>query len=121
MRILIALLLCIALPAQAAGYLTRLLNHPVPGGVAVVDLGAAASAPSASFQGKPVLVIHEDQSRWIAIVGLPLTLKPGTQQISSQNAEGTHKLSFTVGSKHYAEQRITLKNTQMVNPDTSNL
>jgi murein DD-endopeptidase MepM/ murein hydrolase activator NlpD len=121
MRILIALLLCIALPAQAAGYLTRLLNHPVPGGVAVVDLGATASAPSASFQGKPVLVINEDQAHWIAIVGLSLTLKPGTQQISSQNAEGTRQLSFMVGSKHYAEQRITLKNPQMVNPDTSNL
>lgn len=121
MRILIALLLCIALPAQAAGFLTRLLNHPVPGGVAVVDLGVAASAPSASFQGKPVLVVNEDQRHWIAIVGLPLTLKPGPQQLSSQNAEGTRTLSFSVGSKHYAEQRITLKNTQMVNPDTSNL
>ena len=117
MRILIALLLCIALPAQAAGYLTRLLNHPVPGGVAVVDLGPDASAPSASFQGKPVLVINEGQRRWIAIVGLPLTLKPGPQQISSQGRQ----LSFEVGSKHYAEQRITLKNTQMDNPDTSNL
>jgi murein DD-endopeptidase MepM/ murein hydrolase activator NlpD len=117
MRILLTLLLCLALPVHAAGYLTRLLNHPVPGGVAVVDLGPAASAPSASFQGKPVLVIHEDQSRWIAIVGLPLTLKPGPQQISSQGRQ----LSFKVIAKHYAEQRITLKNPQMVNPDASNL
>ena len=121
MRILLTLLLCIALPAHATGYLTRLLNHPVPGGVAVVDLGAAASAPSASFQGKPVLVIHEDRLNWIAIVGLPLTLKPGPQQLSSQGAAGTRQLNFNVGSKHYAEQRITLKNPQMVNPDTSNL
>ena len=64
-----------------------------------------------------MLVVKEDQLRWIAIVGLPLTLKPGTQQISS----GARNLSFQVGNKHYAEQRITLKNTQMVNPDTSNL
>jgi murein DD-endopeptidase MepM/ murein hydrolase activator NlpD len=121
MRILLVLIMCIALPAQAAGYLTKLLNHPVPGGVAVVDLGPAASAPSASFQGKPVLVVNQDQSHWIAIVGLPLTLKPGAQQLSSQGVAGTRKLSFMVGSKHYAEQRITLKNTQMVNPDTRNL
>jgi murein DD-endopeptidase MepM/ murein hydrolase activator NlpD len=121
MRILLALLLGIALPAQATGYLTRLLNHPVPGGVAVLDLGVAASAPSASFQGKPVLVIHEDQSHWIAIVGLPLTLKPGPQQINSQGPEGSRQLSFNVTAKHYAEQRITLKNPQMVNPDTRNL
>lgn len=117
MRPLIALLLCLALPAHAAGFLSRLLNHPVPGGVAVVDLGTAATPPSANFQGKPVLVVKEDQGHWIAIVGLPLTLKPGPQQLNS----GTRSLSFSVGSKHYAEQHITLKNTQMVNPDSSNL
>ena len=117
MRPLIALLLCLALPAHAEGFLTRLLNHPVPGGVAVVELGTGATAPSARFQGKPVLVVKEDQARWIAIVGLPLTLKPGLQQLDS----GGRQLSFTVASKQYAEQRITLKNTQMVNPDTSNL
>ena len=94
MRPLIALLLCLALPAHAEGFLTRLLDHPVPGGVAVVDLGTGDSAPSASFQGKPVLVVKEDQLRWIAIVGLPLTLKPGTQQISS----GARNLSFQVGN-----------------------
>jgi hypothetical protein len=48
----------------------------VPGGVAVVDLGPAASAPKARFDGKPVLVVKE-QDNWLAIVGIPLTQKPG--------------------------------------------
>ena len=34
MRLLAALLLCLALPAHAEGFITRLLNKPVPGGVA---------------------------------------------------------------------------------------
>lgn len=117
MRLLAALLLCLALPAHAEGFLTRLLNKPVPGGVAVIDLGSAADAPRATYQGKPVLVVKEDGQRWIAIVGIPLTVQPGQQQIEADGQATT----FQVGGKHYREQRITLKNTQQVNPNAKNL
>ncbi|WPC04157.1 peptidoglycan DD-metalloendopeptidase family protein [Pseudomonas benzenivorans] len=113
--LLIALLL--ALPAQAEGFITRLLNKPVPGGVAVIDLGPAVAAPRATYQGKPLLVIHEDGQRWIAIVGLPLSVRPGSQQIEVDGR--TH--SFQVGGRVYAEQRITLKNQQQVTPNPANL
>jgi murein DD-endopeptidase MepM/ murein hydrolase activator NlpD len=111
-------LFCLALPVHAEGFISRLLHKPVPGGVAVVDLGAGATAPSASYQGKPLLVIHEDGQRWIAIVGLPLSSKPGSQQIQ---VNGSQTLSFQVASKHYVEQRITIKNQQQVNPNAANL
>ncbi|NVL29205.1 M23 family peptidase, partial [Pseudomonas syringae pv. actinidiae] len=51
---LLALLLC--LPAHADSFITRALDKPVPGGVAVIDLGTGAQAPTATYQGKPVLV-----------------------------------------------------------------
>ncbi|MCF5708696.1 peptidoglycan DD-metalloendopeptidase family protein [Pseudomonas syringae] len=108
---LFALLLC--LPAQADSFITRALNKPVPGGVAVIDLGTGAQAPTATYQGKPVLVVKEQGTRWLAIVGIPLTVKPGTEQIAS----GGRSLSFTVGTKKYPEQRITLKNKRQVNPN----
>ncbi|MCD5993811.1 peptidoglycan DD-metalloendopeptidase family protein [Pseudomonas sp. CDFA 602] len=108
---LLALLLC--LPAQADSFITRALNKPVPGGVAVVDLGTGAQAPTATYQGKPVLVVKEQGVRWLAIVGIPLTIKPGTQQLAS----GGRTLTFTVGNKNYPEQRITLKNKRQVNPN----
>jgi len=111
-----ALLLCLTLNAQADSYITRLLNKPVPGGVAVVDLGAAAQAPRASYGGKPVLVVKE-QANWLAIVGVPLTVKPGTQQIIASG----RNLSFVVGSKKYPEQHITLKNQRQVNPNPADL
>jgi len=119
--VLLLLTLCFALPAHAEGFITRLLNQPVPGGVAVLDLGNAASAPSATYQGKPVLVIHEDATRWIAIVGIPLTVAPGPQRIAVQTGDGAQTLSFQVAGKHYVEQRITLKNKQQVNPNAANL
>ncbi|MBM7059957.1 peptidoglycan DD-metalloendopeptidase family protein [Pseudomonas sp. UL073] len=117
MRLLLTLLLCLALPAHAEGFLSRLLNKPVPGGGAVIDLGDAGAAPQARFQGKPVLVVKEDGRRWIAVVGLPLTLKPGRQTLDAAGRQ----FVFTVGSKRYAEQRITLKNKQQVNPSPANL
>ncbi|AXK53559.1 MULTISPECIES: M23 family metallopeptidase [Pseudomonas] len=110
------LLLCLAFNANADSYITRLLNKPVPGGVAVVDLGSAAQAPKVSYQGKPVLVVKE-QNNWLAIVGIPLTVKPGTQQISA----GNRSLNFVVGSKKYPEQHITLKNQRQVNPNPADL
>ncbi|TNF08222.1 MAG: M23 family peptidase, partial [Pseudomonadales bacterium] len=39
------LALSLATPAHAEGFITRLLNKPVPGGVAVLDLGGQAQAP----------------------------------------------------------------------------
>lgn len=110
------LLLCLAFNAHADSYITRLLNKPVPGGVAVVDLGSAAQAPKASYQGKPVLVVKE-QNNWLAIVGIPLTVKPGTQQVSA----GGRSLNFVVGNKKYPEQHITLKNQRQVNPNPADL
>jgi len=111
------LLLCLMIANSAqASYITRQLNKPVPGGVAVVDLGPAAQAPTARFDGKPVLVVKEQDS-WLAIVGIPLTQKPGSAQIT----QGTRTLTFTVGSKKYPEQRITLKNKRQVNPDPADL
>lgn len=112
------LLACLALPAHAEGFITRLLNKPVPGGVAVLDLGDAASAPRARYQGKPVLTIHEDGQRWIAIVGIPLSVKPGRQQVELEDGR---RLAFEVGGRHYAEQRITIRNQQQVSPNAENL
>lgn len=105
--------LILALPVQAEGFVSRLLNKPVPGGVAVVPLGEQAQAPRASYLGKPVLVVRED-NRWIAIVGIPLSTKPGAQSVRLEGSGRT--LAFQVGAKHYKEQRITLKNTRQVNP-----
>ena len=55
---LLLLLLCLTFNAHADSYITRLLNKPVPGGVAVVDLGTSTQAPKASYQGKPVPVSY---------------------------------------------------------------
>jgi murein DD-endopeptidase MepM/ murein hydrolase activator NlpD len=109
--------LAIALPVHAEGFLTRLLDKPVPGGVAVVDLGNDASAPKARYDSKPVLVVREDDKRWIAIVGIPLSVKPGQQQLQVDG----QAIGFNVAPRTYREQHITLKNKRQVNPNPADL
>ncbi|WP_368204594.1 peptidoglycan DD-metalloendopeptidase family protein [Aeromonas sp. s5] len=114
MRVVCCLLLLLASQsALAEGFISRLLNHPVPGGIAVVPLGSEAQTPTARYQDKPVLVVREEGKRWIAIVGIPLKSQPGPHQL--QVSDG-RTLGFTVGSKHYREQHIKLKNGRQVNP-----
>jgi murein DD-endopeptidase MepM/ murein hydrolase activator NlpD len=121
----VALTTCLIVPAFAAApadsFITRALNKPVPGGVAVVDLGTGIEAPKASYQGKPVMVVKEQGNRWLAIIGVPLTVKPGTQQLVAKDGSGSRNLSFVVGNKNYPEQRITLKNQRQVNPNPDDL
>ncbi|HIQ52680.1 MAG TPA: M23 family metallopeptidase [Pseudomonas pachastrellae] len=118
-RPLAALLLAaFSLPALADGFITRLLDKPVPGGVAVVALPEQAEAPRATYEGKPLLTIREDGQRWIAIVGLSLDTATGQQHITL--ADG-RQLSFTVGPREYDQQHITLRNQSQVNPAPAQL
>ena len=115
MRHLFFLLMLLGSPALHAesSFISRLLKHPVPGGVAVVQLGDGAKAPAVRYQDKPVLVVQEEGKRWIAIVGIPLKSQPGPHQVTTNDGR---TLSFAVGNKHYREQHIKLKNTRQVNP-----
>ncbi len=114
----LSLALLLAPPAHAEGFITRLLNKPFPGGVAVIGVGdAESSAPSVYYDGRPVLVVKEEGKRWIAIVGLPLKAKPGEHFIDTP--EG--RKAFQVGSRDYHEQHITLKDQRKVTPNPDDL
>lgn len=110
-----------AAPGQAGGFISRKLNAPVPGGVAVLALGEGASAPEVTYRDRRVLVVREDGKQWIAIVGIPLTVKPGAQEISVRDGAAARKLPFTVRAKEYVAQHITLKNPRQVNPDPDDM
>ncbi|WP_150299453.1 peptidoglycan DD-metalloendopeptidase family protein [Pseudomonas profundi] len=116
--ILLCLLSCLSLSALADGFLTRLLNKPVPGGVAVIELPEQPQAPRARYRDNPLLVIREDGSRWIAIAGIPLSVSAGTEHIV---LAGGVRVPFKVETREYESQHITLKNQQQVTPDAARL
>ena len=81
----------------------------VPGGVARLVLGPAAQRPQVRFGEASVLVMG-DPIAWTALVGIPLATAPGEAAVEVLAAvgEGAHRVPFQVGTKRYAEQRLTV-------------
>lgn len=106
----LALALLAAQGAQAQGYISRKLSAPVPGRVAVVDLGQAAQAPEVTYRGRPVMVLREADGPWIAVVGIPLAARPGSEAISvrvpAARCAALHSISAPKvhGPAHQAEE-----------------
>ncbi|WP_120993874.1 M23 family metallopeptidase [Stutzerimonas urumqiensis] len=115
--VLLLVTLVIAAPLHAEGFITRLLHKPVPGGVAVLELGEGANAPRVTYNDRPVLVVREDGKRWIAIIGIPLDVTPGSELAQ---VDGEPR-SFEVGPREYRAQHITLKNQRQVDPNPDDL
>ncbi|AKQ59355.1 M23 family metallopeptidase [Bordetella hinzii] len=108
--------------AQAGGYIARSLHQPVPGGIAVISLGASPQAPRARFQGRPVLVVRDsDTAAWVAVVGIGLKVPAGQQTLSVSQDGRSREIAFTVRGKQYAAQHITLKNPRQVNPNPEDM
>jgi len=106
MRTALGLLLAIA-ATQAAG-IDLPQQRIVPGGVAVVSLGAAPQPPQVSYGGVPVLVAG-DASRWVAVVGIALAAKPGQAKLQVQRpGRPAEQRTFVVEPVRYAEQRLTV-------------
>ncbi|HHM05092.1 MAG TPA: M23 family metallopeptidase [Gammaproteobacteria bacterium] len=108
----LGLLLLAAAPAAAVD-----LPRPeaVPGGVAVVTVARGGEvAPRVRFRQRRVMVVR-DGERWLAVVGLPLNLKPGDYHLDvSRNPP--RRIPFQVRPKHYETQHLTIKNKRKVNP-----
>ena len=81
----------------------------VPGGIARVALGPAATRPVAHAQGDggdvPLLVLG-DADGWTALVGIPLSAAPGPASISVQTEAGLRQMAYTVTPKKYLEQQL---------------
>lgn len=93
--------------------------NPVPGGIALVELDSTFTVSSkVFFKRKRVLVKNiKEKNNWIALIGLPLTIKPGKHKVSIVDNKGNKKYKpFLVSSKDYETRHITIKNKRMVSP-----
>ena len=104
-------------------YLSSAQSEPrqslVPGGVAIVKLQPGESS-AYQFLGRPVLVAPVN-GVMSAVVGLPLSLKPGEHFIESRSADEVHKKFFEIESKEYTTQHITITDKRKVNPYESDM
>ena len=78
----------------------------VPGGVATIALGPSSQRPIARYGELPVLVVG-DPVGWTALVGIPLSAKPGASTLAVQRTgTATQSVRFTIGKASYAEQHL---------------
>lgn len=110
--------LTLGLMLASALALADLPDHrPVPGGVAVVDLGTAeGNRPEARFNDRTVLV-RQHEGRWKAVVGIGLDASPGDAVVESRG----DTFGFVIHDRDYAEQRITLDDDEQVSPGEETL
>lgn len=88
----------------------------VPGGVVIVPIAAGIDAkPVVQYNKRQVMVLKQDE-QWLAIVGVPLTAKIGTQTLMVKSAGKTSKKSFEIADKAYPTQHIEIKDKSKVNP-----
>ncbi len=115
------LLLCL-LSSPLAGARALPDDAPVPGGIALVPL-PEVSGPVVRFGKHRVMVVHRaGQTRPLAVVGLPLSTRPGEHSLAVTDRDGhRYTVAFHVRDKAYQSQHITLKNKRMVNPEKRDL
>jgi len=99
-------------------------HNPVQGGIAVIPLENihTKTKPIVKFLDHRVLVTQDDKANWLAIVGIPISYKPGSASLTIKTYD--HKVSeikFDVQQKKYPEQRLTIKDQNKVTPSTKSI
>jgi murein DD-endopeptidase MepM/ murein hydrolase activator NlpD len=100
----LCLLLC-GMTARASAQLPEV--SAVPGGVVTLRAGAPEEpAPIVSYEGNRALVLKDAQG-WLAIIGVPLSARPGRATVLVRNdADPPKNIEFEIGSKQYATQSL---------------
>ncbi len=109
-----------SLGANASGHYP--LPDPVPGGIAIVELGQhSAVPPTVYYAGKRVLV-RRNGKQWEAVVGISLSTKAGIHKLRIISAnQKTYLREFSVHAKKYKEQHLHITNKRMVNPNAKDM
>ncbi len=95
-------------------------QKPVPGGIAIVDVGTSKSAPTVTYKNKRVLTFNKN-GIWQAVIGVSLSAKPGIHKVEVSTSKSSKNINFTLKQAEYESQYITLKSNKHVNLSKANL
>jgi murein DD-endopeptidase MepM/ murein hydrolase activator NlpD len=112
------ILLAALASAAQAGDLPR--ESRVPGGIAFIEIPGGDQAPTALIETRRAAVIRHDD-HWVAIVGLPLSTKPGPHKLKVATGKETVDVFFDVTDKRYRTQHLTIKDQRKVEPNPEDL
>ena len=103
-----ALLMCplLAMAPRLATATDLPRENSVPGGIKIIRLSVTGDAPPyVETDGHRVLVL-QDGTGWVAVVGIPLAAPLGPRLVTVRGAGGAQEIEFTVGDKRYASQSL---------------
>ena len=116
-----SLLLLAALIPLAAFATALPQNEPVPGGVVVMELPASATAPVVHFDGHRIMVVKQ-VGHWYAVAGISLSTTPGEKSLTVELvSKPARRIAFNIQPKQYPEQRLIIRNQELVNPPASEM
>jgi len=91
--------------------------NPIPGGIVKLPLNLnGTQTPQVYYQNHRVIVLSNKNKRWLAIVGIPLSAKPGKQSVNIRLPINQDKF-FKIKKKYYQLQRIQIKNKRYIQPN----
>ena len=111
-------LICLSCSLHADDSLPQ--HSTVPGGVAVVELTDYTGNENVTFGGKRVVTLARGEKHY-AVVGIPLSSKPGTQHITIEAPGKKVSLPINITDKAYRTQHLTIKNKRKVTPNEEDL
>lgn len=85
-----------------------------PGGVALVAVNTPVM-PEVYYNERRVMVLSTGDG-YVAVVGIPLSAKPGTQHLEVRTVNNTSTVPFQIHDAEYETQHITLKDQRKVEP-----
>ena len=113
-KLLLTTLFFMVSSVQAAGLPQQ---DAIPGGVVIVPLHVGITTkPQVTFNKRKVMVVQE-KGQWLAVVGVPLSAKIGTQKITVKANGETSSALFEIADKQYPTQHITITDKRKVNPN----
>lgn len=96
-------------------------HSPVPGGVAVIDLGPVAQVTPTARWGEQAIAVVSDRGHWYALLGIPLDTLPGDLEIGVFFGATATTKRLAIQLKNYPEQRLTIKDKRKVEPNPDDL
>jgi murein DD-endopeptidase MepM/ murein hydrolase activator NlpD len=80
----------------------------VPGGIFILPIESASTqAPIVTLDGQRAMVLRANAAHWVAVVGLPLSEKPGHLKVLVRDGAAPEKtVGFDITDKHYVTQSL---------------
>lgn len=93
-------------------------NAAYPGGIVLIPLSIKGNTPPHIYYKKHRVLVLNNDNKWIAIVGIPLSAKTGKDNIEIKRSNGENfKQSFLIHYKKYPLRHITIKDKSKVTPN----